>query len=259
MGQGGGIIRKGGEQIRWKNKQTKHKGKARRAAHPGLAPCGWQTAVESPRLGRRSSERKLWGLVLLMLLMGSVLFLSVVSPLSTQHEDTKLPRIDGNYQVKTWPFMPEAQSGRGLFSSQNVCCPRLKFTLSKSRHLPILEKKNPTVSAMVPRDWQRQTAWQLAGALAVMGIKWSGRGLLMPDRNNRNQLLRWERGHLPCQLQLGTVEGRDKRACLAWGAAVLLPILQPHRVPVWCPCLATLQHLLVGERSGERKPIWFCV
>lgn len=155
--------------------------------------------------------------------------------------------------------------GEDCFLSRTFAALDLNSPCQKAGTCQFLRKKT-TVSAIVPRDWQRQTAWQLAGVLAVMGIKWSGRGLLMPDRNNRNQLLWWERGHLLCQLQLGRVEGRDRRACLAWGAAVLLPILQPHCVLVWCPCLATFRQLLVGERSGERKTIndvawnlFFCV
>jgi len=42
--------------------------------------------------------------------------------------------------------MLEAQSRRGFFSSQYVCRARPKFTLSKSRHLPFLEKKKQTHS-----------------------------------------------------------------------------------------------------------------
>lgn len=108
---------------------------------------------------------------------------------------------------------------------------------------------------MVLRDRRRQTAQQLAGALAVTGIKQSSGGLLMPDRNNRNQLLWWESSHLPCQLQPGMAEGRDGRACLGRDAAALPPGLQPHCVLVWCPCFTTFQWLLVGERSEERKTI----
>lgn len=97
-------------------------------------------------------------------------------------------------------------------------------------------RKN-TVSAMVPRDWQRQTAQQLAGALAVTGIKQSVGGLLMPDRNNRNQLLRWESCHLPCQLQPWTGEGGDGRARVGWEATVSSPATH------WCdisllPCFS---------------------
>lgn len=180
MGQGGGITRKGREQTGEKKKQV-GENEAQLLAE-GKQQCRAQKWGEGA--GRRSG-----GLVLSMLLLGSVSLPSdVVPPLPTRREGTKLPKADGSYQLS--PFMLEAQSRRGLFSSQYVCGARLKFTLLKSRHLPLLEKKKCGLRHGPRGPEETKTAQQLAGALAVTGIKRSSGGLLMPGRNKRNQLLR---------------------------------------------------------------------
>lgn len=104
----------------------------------------------------------------------------------------------------------------------------------------------------------------LLGYLLLAGYKCGRGGLLMPC-NNRNQLLRWESGHLLCQLQPGTVEGRGRAegANVGQGASALLSSIQPRCGLVLLTCSATFQWQKKGIKARKGKAVnviaFFCL